>query len=136
MSPTPVLTLSRMTPDTETPLSHSDLIKMLKAELLAERATRTSQPQKEQIGGRQCHLHASRDETTGQFFAVTDEDRVAMKKHIEGIVSDLDPQNNRERWLATAIAEDQWRLNRARALENNIFAIGMSGALTVSHQRR
>jgi len=49
-----------------------------------------------------------------------------MDKHCEGIVADLNPQNNRERWLATSIAEDQWRLNRARALENNIFAIGMS----------
>ena len=121
-----------MTQEPETPLSHSDLIKMLKAELLAERATRTAQPQKEQIGGRQCHLHASRDEITGQFFALTDEDRLAMNQHIAGIVSDLDPQNNRERWLATAIAQDQWRLNRARALENNIFAIGMSGALTAA----
>ena len=126
-----------MTPETETPLSHLDLIKILKAEILAEIATRTSpprddasQPQKEQIGGRQCHLHALRDETTGQFYALTDEDRAAMNKHFEGIVADLDPQNHRERWLATAIAEDQWRLNRARALENNIFAIGMSGALT------
>jgi hypothetical protein len=28
-----------------------------------------------------------------------------------------------------SIAEDMWRLNRARALENNIFAIGMSGPI-------
>jgi hypothetical protein len=28
-----------------------------------------------------------------------------------------------------SIAEDMWRLNRARALENNIFAFGMSGAI-------
>jgi hypothetical protein len=54
------------------------------------------------------------------------EDRIAFNKHCEGIVGDLQPANHRERWLVTSIAEDQWRLNRARALESNIFALGMS----------
>jgi hypothetical protein len=80
-------------------------------------------------GGKACHIHGFRDESTGQFYALSLEDREAMNKHCEGIVLDINPENNRERWLATAIAEDQWRLNRARALENNIFAIGMSGPL-------
>jgi hypothetical protein len=54
------------------------------------------------------------------------EDRIAFDDHCGGIVQDLQPANHRERWLATSIAEDQWRLNRARALESNIFALGMS----------
>jgi hypothetical protein len=86
----------------------------------------------EQIGGRQCHVHGFRHELTGQFYALSHEDRVAMDKHCEGILADLKPENHREAWLATAIAEDQWRLNRARALENNIFAIGMSGPLAAA----
>jgi hypothetical protein len=79
--------------------------------------------------GKRCRISAFRDETTGQFYAMSHEDRLACNNHCEGIVSDLQPANHRERWLATSIAEDQWRLNRARALESNIFALGMSNPM-------
>ena len=82
-----------------------------------------------QIGGRRCHLRAFRDDMNGQFYALSQEDRVAFETHRSGIIADFQPQTNRERWLATAIAEDLWRLNRARAIENNIFCMGMSGAI-------
>jgi hypothetical protein len=78
-------------------------------------------------GSDRCRLHAFRHETTGQFYALSHEDRAAFQQHCTAILEDLNPQNHREQWLATSIAEDQWRLNRARALENNIFALGMSG---------
>ena len=91
------------------------------------------QPQpKPQIGGRRCHINALRHEDSGQFYAMSREDRQAFNQHYLGITGDLNPQTNRERWLATSIAEDQWRLNRARAIENNIFAIGMSGPIADS----
>jgi hypothetical protein len=32
-----------------------------------------------------------------------------------------------ERQLALSVAEDSWRLNRARAIENNMFALGHEG---------
>jgi hypothetical protein len=76
-----------------------------------------------------CRITAFRDETTGQFYAMSKEDRVAFNEHCEGIVGDFQPATHRERWLATSIAEDQWRLNRARALESNIFALGMSSPM-------
>src|SRR5260370_35395830 len=38
----------------------------------------------------------------------------------------LAPGEPIERQLAQSIAEDNWRLNRARAIENNIFALGYS----------
>jgi hypothetical protein len=61
---------------------------------------------KEKTGGRQCNIRGFRHEMTGQFYALSKEDRAAMAQHCEGIVADFDPQNHRERWLATAIAED------------------------------
>ena len=82
-----------------------------------------------QTGGQKCNIRAFRHLETGQFYAMSKEDRIAFDKHCLGITSDFNPQTNRERWLATSIAEDQWRLNRARAIENNIFAIGMSGPI-------
>jgi hypothetical protein len=44
-------------------------------------------------------------------------------------MADYQPETYREKLLAMSIAEDMWRLNRARAMENNIFAIGMSGPI-------
>jgi hypothetical protein len=36
----------------------------------------------------------------------------------------LAPDNAVERQLAQSIAEDNWRLNRARAIEDNLYALG------------
>src|ERR1700720_3155914 len=97
--------------------------------MTSDYGTRNSRPAgrpAEDDRSNRCRISAFRDESTGQFYALSHEDRVAFKKHCEGIISDLEPVNHRERWLATSIAEDQWRLNRARALESNIFALGMS----------
>jgi hypothetical protein len=64
---------------------------------------------------------------TGQFHAFSREDKAAFDRHCAAFMEDFQPATCREKLLAMSIAEDQWRLNRARALENNIFAIGMSG---------
>jgi hypothetical protein len=113
-----------MTPKSEPTLDQ--ILKALQAKRAAE-ATRTNPTPdpKQKTGGKQCHIHAIRHQLTGQFYALSKEDRTAFDQHCTGITDDLKPESNRERWLATSIAEDQWRLNRARALENNIFAIGM-----------
>jgi hypothetical protein len=87
----------------------------------------TPEPEMSPAANHRCRLRAVRHEFTGQFYALSLEDRAAFETHCCGILEDLRPANHRERWLAVSIAEDQWRLNRARALENNIFAIGMSG---------
>jgi hypothetical protein len=114
-----------MTPELGTPLGHRKLIEMMQAQKAAESAPDAEAAHT--TGGRRCRLRAIRHQTTGQFYALSQEDRLAFDTHCAGILQDLQPANHRERWLATSIAEDQWRLNRARALENNIFAIGMSG---------
>jgi hypothetical protein len=107
-----------MNADLGTPLGHREIIRQINAQKAAEEEARGGRPR--------ARISAFRDETTGQFYAMSKEDRVAFNQHCEGIIEDLQPANHRERWLATSIAEDQWRLNRARALESNIFAIGMS----------
>jgi hypothetical protein len=113
-----------MTPELGTPVGYRDLIKMMKAQKVADATAVPPAPAQE---SHRCRLRAVRHEFTGQFYALSHEDRAAFETHCHRIVEDLQPANHRERWLATSIAEDQWRLNRARALENNIFAIGMSG---------
>ncbi|MDQ1469719.1 MAG: hypothetical protein QOJ99_1199 [Bryobacterales bacterium] len=114
-----------MTSDLGTPVGHREIIRQINAQKAAE-ANAAGQHTHEERGPQRARITAFRDETTGQFYAMSKEDRAAFNAHCEGIIADLQPANHRERWLATSIAEDQWRLNRARALESNIFALGMS----------
>src|SRR5450432_1365633 len=72
---------------------------------------------------------AYRRESDGQFYAMPYQDRVAYENHCAAMIADLDPQTARERWLAQSIAQDTWRLSRARAIENNIYGIAMAGDL-------
>ncbi|HEY6344315.1 MAG TPA: hypothetical protein VIY49_22715, partial [Bryobacteraceae bacterium] len=77
-------------------------------------------------GKKRSSLNAFRHGLTGQIVIHTAEDEQAFKKHCDGIREALAPVGALELDLAQAIAEDRWRLNRARALENSIFALGQS----------
>ena len=75
-------------------------------------------------GRKRSSLNAVRHGLTGQIIVHTREDQEAFTKHCDGIREALAPVGALEIDLAQAIAEDRWRLNRARALENSIFALG------------
>src|ERR1017187_4609699 len=75
-------------------------------------------------GKKRSSLNACRHNLTGQVNCITDEDKAAFDKHCFGIVGALPPEGLLEHDLAQGIAEDRWRLKRARALENNVFALG------------
>ena len=75
-------------------------------------------------GRKRSSLNAFRHGLTGQIIIHTPEDEQAFKKHCNGIREALAPVGALELDLAQAVAEDRWRLNRARALENSIFARG------------
>jgi hypothetical protein len=120
-----------MTEDLGTPLGHKEIIRRINAQKAAEQKAAGQRSddeddEGEDSGPERTRISAFRDDNNGQFYAMSREDRAAFQAHCEGIIADLEPANHRERWLATSIAEDQWRLNRARALESNIFAIGMA----------
>jgi len=70
-------------------------------------------------------LNAFRHGLTGQIVIHTPEDRAAFQQHCDAIREALAPVGALETDLAQAIAEDRWRLNRARALENAIFTLGL-----------
>ena len=100
-------------------------------EIIARIVTRLQEPKPEPEPERKARfrtrIHAQRSKPSGQFFAMPHEDRRAFNIHCKQIIEDYSPQSPRERWLATALAEDMWRLDRARAIENNIFCLGISG---------
>lgn len=73
-------------------------------------------------------LNAYRHGLTGQICIFTPEEREAFDGHCAGIREALDPVGALELDLAQSIAEDRWRLKRARAVESGIYALGQSAA--------
>src|SRR5580658_7600729 len=61
---------------------------------------------------------------TGQISLLPTEDRQAHDAFCNELIDSFTPETPMERQLAQSIAEDSWRLNRARAIENNMFALG------------
>jgi hypothetical protein len=71
-------------------------------------------------------LNATRHGLTSQVACMSWEDREAFNEFCAALVQDYRPEGPAETQIAQAIAEDNWRLNRARAIEFNIFALGSS----------
>jgi len=84
---------------------------------------------KTEKGKHRTRLNAYRHGLTGQINLLTADEHEAFDKHCTGIRESLDPVGALEIELAQSIAEDHWRLKRARALETGVFALGQSGAL-------
>jgi hypothetical protein len=61
---------------------------------------------------------------TGQISLLPTEDREAHDKLCNELIESFQPATPMERQLAQSIAEDNWRLNRIRAIEDNMFALG------------
>jgi len=75
-------------------------------------------------GKQRTRLNAYKHGLTGQIHVFTTDEHEAFEKHCQAFVQALAPVGILEQELAQSIAEDQWRLKRARALESGIFAVG------------
>jgi hypothetical protein len=93
-----------------------------------ENAQKSTGP-KTESGKTTSAINAVRHGLTGQFHAFSEEDQIAYEVHCNGLLADFNPQSYLEMTLAISIAEDHWRLHRARAIENNIFAMSLSGSI-------
>jgi hypothetical protein len=80
-------------------------------------------------GKHRTRLNAYRHGLTGQINLLTADEHEAFDRHCTGIRESLEPVGALEIELAQSIAEDYWRLKRARAIETGIFALGQQGAL-------
>ena len=61
---------------------------------------------------------------TGQVTVLPGEDREVHDAFCNELMASLKPETPMERDLAQSIAEDSWRLNRAVAIDANMFALG------------
>ncbi len=88
-------------------------------------AHRSTGPRTEE-GKKASALNARRHNLTGQVTAMTAADRIMHDAFSASIVENLAPEGAMEIQLAQRIATDSWRLNRASAIEDNLFALGHS----------
>src|SRR6202167_3547652 len=75
-------------------------------------------------GRKRSRLNALRHGLTGQVTTMTEEDRAAHDTLSKALMKDLAPEGAMETQLAQRVATDSWRLNRASAIEDNLFALG------------
>jgi hypothetical protein len=82
---------------------------------------------KTETGRNRSRTNALRHGLTGQVITMTEEHRGAHDTLAKALMKDLSPEGAMETRLAQRIATDSWRLNRASAIEDNLF-----GALTTA----
>ena len=84
-------------------------------------------------GKRRSSLNALRHGLTGQTVVLPEDDLAAYQKHCAQFHAELKPQGLLETKAVLTIADTYWRLDRIRAMENNLFSLGfheLSGELS------
>jgi hypothetical protein len=76
-------------------------------------------------GKSRTRLNGLRHGLTGQTVFLPEEDRAVYDKHCSDFLTELKPEGPIETQVAQSIADDYWRLNRIKAIEDNIFALGI-----------
>jgi hypothetical protein len=77
-------------------------------------------------GRKTVSLDAVRHGLTGHVAVLATEDIAAHQAFCTELIDEMAPANAMELNLAQAIAQDLWRLNRVHAIENNMFAVGVT----------
>jgi len=75
-------------------------------------------------GKRRASLNAMRHELTGQTVVLPSDDLAAYRETCRQFHDELKPVGLIETRAVQAIADTHWRLDRIRAMENNLFALG------------
>ena len=81
-----------------------------------------AQPQKS--GKKRSALNGTRHGLTGQVVVLPEEDFAAFNAFMTALVATFDVAGAMEQQLAQSFANYQWRINRAAAIEENMFALG------------
>lgn len=89
-------------------------------------------------GRNRSRMNALRHGLTGQVTTMSDEERAAHDQFSQALIQSLTPAGAMETQLAQRIATDSWRLNRASAIEDNLFALGLhqnAGQICPDHEQ-
>jgi hypothetical protein len=96
-----------------------------RAETNRENAQNSTGPRTD-AGKQRSSLNALRHGLTGQTVVLPSDDLVAYKLHCKGFFDQYQPKNPTEVQLTQTVADLSWRLNRATAIETNLFTLGIT----------
>ena len=87
-------------------------------------------------GKHRASLNALRHGLTGRVVVLPSEDLAAYQAFCKDLMEDLAPEGPLETQFAQTFCDTQWRLNRIRAIEESMFALGHfepAGAIDPGH---
>jgi hypothetical protein len=79
-----------------------------------------------EAGKQRSKMNAFRHGLTGQTVVLPAEDHAAYERHSQSFLDEYQPQGATETQLAQSLIDTSWRLNRAAAVETNLFSLGIT----------
>ncbi len=79
-------------------------------------------------GKQRSSLNALRHGLTGQTVVLSTEDHSAYQRHSQPFLDEYKPSGATEAQLVQFLVDTSWRMNRAAAVETNLFSLGISEA--------
>ena len=77
-------------------------------------------------GKQRSSLNALRHGLTGHTIVLPTEDQAAYQRHSQAFLDEYRPQGATETQLVQSITDIAWQLNRAAAVETNLFSLGIT----------
>jgi hypothetical protein len=79
-----------------------------------------------EAGKQRTRLNALRHGLTGQTVVLPTEDHAAYQRHSQSFLDEYQPQGATESQLVQSMIDSSWRINRAAAVETNLFSLGIT----------
>ena len=87
-------------------------------------AAKSTGPRTE-AGKQRSSLNALRHGLTGQTIVLPTEDHSAYERHSQSFLAEYRPKDSTETQLVQSLIDTSWRMNRAAAVETNLFSLGI-----------
>jgi hypothetical protein len=79
-----------------------------------------------EAGKQRTKLNALRHGLTGQTVVLPTEDHAAYQRHSQSFLDEYQPKGATETQLIQSMIDSSWRINRAAAVETNLFSLGIT----------
>src|SRR6202040_3793470 len=79
-----------------------------------------------EAGKQRSKLNALRHGLTGQTIVLPTEDQSAYQRHSQSFLDECKPKGAIETQLVQSLLDTSWQLNRAAAVETNLFSLGIT----------
>jgi hypothetical protein len=96
-----------------------------RASINRENARKSTGPRTE-VGKQRSKLNALRHGLTGHTIVLPTEDHSAYQRHSQSFLDEYRPQGATETQLVQSLLDTSWQLNRAAAVETNLFSLGIT----------